>query len=67
MTAYVACAALLIWACLATGCTGKSAPPPRQAEGVRRRDRTRLALGCASGLFAARESTAGRLARAQIP
>ena len=27
-------AALLVWSCLATGCTGKSAPPPRQAEGV---------------------------------
>ena len=27
-------AALLLWSCLATGCTSKSAPPPRQAEGV---------------------------------
>ena len=26
--------ALLAWSCLAIGCTGKSAPPPRQAEGV---------------------------------
>jgi multidrug efflux system membrane fusion protein len=32
--AALSCAALLIWACLVTGCTGKSAPPPRQAEGV---------------------------------
>lgn len=27
-------AALLVWSCLATGCTSKSAPPPRQAEAV---------------------------------
>jgi multidrug efflux system membrane fusion protein len=26
--------ALVVWSCLATGCTSKSAPPPRQAEGV---------------------------------
>jgi membrane fusion protein, multidrug efflux system len=32
--AALASAALLAWSCLVSGCTGKSAPPPRQAEGV---------------------------------
>ena len=32
--AALASAALLVWSLLATGCAGKSAPPPRQAEGV---------------------------------
>lgn len=32
--AALASAALLAWACLVTGCTSQSAPPPRKAEGV---------------------------------
>ena len=33
-SAALSAAALLIWACLDTGCTGKSAPSPRKAEAV---------------------------------